>query len=246
MTLPPPSRSPLALVALALVAGSLGACRGDRVDTTGSLYPHDVRTRHPYVLSDGPRTLDVFPTGTGHIDPRQTSDVEAFLLEFRRYGRGTLVIEMPRGVSPGLAPAVERTGGLIRSLGMQTGIPAGAVVVSGYPVANPLLAAPVRLSFQRMEAKAASQCGLWPQDLGTSEPGFDLRNEPYWNHGCSVRANIAAQAADPVDLVRGRGEGRIDTVRRVKVINKLRDGNDPSTTWRQDGSANVGSQVSGN
>ena len=243
---PPQSRSPLALVALVLVAGSLGACRSDRIDTTGSLYLHDVRTRHPYVLSDGARTLDVFPTGTGHIDPRQTSDVEAFLLEFRRYGRGTLVIEMPRGVSPGLAPAVERTGGLIRSLGARGGIPAGAIVVSGYPVADPLLASPVHLSFQRMEAKVAGQCGLWPQDLGAGDTGFNLRNEPYWNHGCSVRANVAAQTADPVDLVRGREEGRIDTVRRVKVINKLRDGNDPSTTWRQDGTANVGAQVTSN
>lgn len=246
MTPPTPPRSPLALAALILVAGSLGACRSSGVDTTGTIYPHDVRTRHPYVLADGPRTLDVFPTGTGHLDPRQTADVDAFLLEFRRYGRGTLLVELPQGVTPDQVPAVARTGTLIRSLGSQGGIPAGAIVSTGYPVANPLLAAPVRLTFQRMEAKVASQCGLWPQDLGASEPGFSLRNEPYWNHGCSVRANFAAQAADPVDLVRGRGEGRLDTVRRVQVINKLRDGNDPSTTWRQDGSANVGSQVRSN
>lgn len=238
-SLTPMSRSPLALVALALLAASLGACKSDRVTTTGSIYPDDVRARHPFVLADGIRTLDVFPTGPGHLDPRQAADVDAFLLEFRRYGRGRLAIDIPHGVSPGISAAVERTGAAIRRRSAEGGVPSGAVVVASYAVADPSLASPLRLSFERMEAKVASACGMWPQDLGVSNPAFNLRNEPSWNLGCATRSNIAAQIADPVDLVRGRPEGRIDTVRRSQVIDKLRQGNDPSTTWRQDGTANV-------
>lgn len=231
-----PSRK---FVALALLAASLGACRSDRVDTTGSLYPYDVRTRHPYVLTDGTRTLDIFPTGPGHLDPRQAADIDAFLLEFRRYGRGTLALDIPRAASPGMGAAIERTASAIRRQAAQSGLPGGAVAVASYAIGDPSLAAPLRLSFQRMEAKVASACGLWPRDLGTADYASSVRNEPSWNLGCATRSNFAAQVADPIDLVRAREEGRIDTARRSHVINELRAGKDPSTEWRQDGKNSV-------
>ncbi len=223
----------------ALVASMLGACHGDRISSTGSVYPNDVRARHPYVLGDAAQTLDVFPTGIGHLDPRQAADVDNYMVEFRRYGRGALLVELPRGGAPGTIAAAERTAATVRRIAAEHGVPASAILVSGYDIASPSLASPVRLSFQRMQARVASQCGLWPQDLGTSDPVFNLRNDPHWNLGCATRSNIAAQIADPVDIARARPEGRIDTVRREQVINKLRQGNDPSTQWRQDGSAKV-------
>ncbi|GEP10923.1 CpaD family pilus assembly protein [Methylobacterium gnaphalii] len=232
-------RLPLALAALSLLGASLSACKSDRVDQTGSIYPHDVRARHAFVLAEGGRTLDIFPTGPGHLDPRQAADLNAFLLEYRRYGRGQLTIDMPRGAGPIVGAAAERTGVAVRRVMAENGVPKGAIVVADYLAADPSLASPVRLSFQRMEAKVASECGLWPQDLGVSTPVSSVRNEPTWNLGCATRSNIAAQVADPVDLVRGRPEGRIDTVRRTQVIDQLRQSKDPSTTWRQDGKAEV-------
>ena len=85
-----------------------------------------------------------------------------------------------------------------------------------------------------MQAKVGTRCGLWPQDLGVSNAKFNANNEPYWNLGCAMQSNVAAQVADPVDLVRGRSEGRVDTVRRMENIKKLRDGQDPSTSYRAD------------
>ncbi|WP_264046240.1 CpaD family pilus assembly protein [Methylobacterium flocculans] len=240
---PPSLPKPSVLAAAATAALLLGACRSDRVATTGSLYPTDYRARHPIVLADGVRSLDVFVMGTGHIDPRQAADLDAFMLEFRRYGRGTLVLDIPRGVAPGIGAAVERTGAAIRRIGAENGVPPGRMTVTSYAVANPGLAAPLRLSFQRMEARVGSQCGAWPQDLGVGDAGFSGRNESHWNLGCASQANFAAQIADPVDLVRGRPEGRIDTTRRTGDIMKLRDGKDPSTEWRQDGKTSVKSQV---
>lgn len=239
----PPRRTPPAAVALAALASLLGACRAEPVVTTGSLYPTDVRTRHPLVLADGTRSLDVFATGQGHLDPRQGADLDAFLLEYRRYGRGTLILDIPRGVPPALALAVHRTGATIHEIAAENGIPAREIVVRRYAVADPGLASPLRLSFRRMEARVADKCGLWPQDLGASDPGFNLRNEPSWNLGCATQSNLASQVADPVDLVRARPEGRIDTVRRTQDIEKLRQGNDPSTTWRQDGQTSVKANI---
>ncbi|KQP33656.1 pilus assembly protein CpaD [Methylobacterium sp. Leaf104] len=240
----PSLRTPLALAALAGVAALLGACRADPAATTGSLYPADYRARHPLALAEGVRTLDVFVTGTGHIDPRQAADVDAFLLEYRRYGRGTLVLDVPAGGTPGTAAAVDRTAAALQRMSLEGGVSGRQVAVSRYVVANPNLAAPLRLSFQRMEAKVASQCGNWPQDLGVGDPAFSGRNEIYWNFGCATQSNVAAQVADPVDLVRARPEGRIDTIRRTNDIGKIRDGKDPSIEWRQDGKTSIKAQVS--
>jgi len=242
-----PVRTPVSRVwpvaAAVLLSAGLGACRADRVATTGSTYLIDVRTRHPIVLADADRSLDVSPTGIGHIDPRQRADIEAFLVEYRRYGRGILLVELPRGVSLALAGPVERTGASIRRLAAEMGVPAGGVRVAAYPIANPTLASPLRLSFQRMQAKVADKCGLWPRDLGASDLRANWSNEPTWNLGCAMQSNVAAQVADPIDLVRGRPEGRIDTVLRTKDLGQLREGKDPSTQWRQDGQTNVSSEV---
>jgi pilus assembly protein CpaD len=229
----------LAICALGALAS---ACKSDPA-TTGGIEISDYRARHPIVLADGTRSLDVFPTGIGHLDPRQTADIDAFMLEYRRYGRGVLLMEVPRGVPPAQAPAVERTAAALSRLGGQNGVGAREIAVTGYAVAAPSLASPIRLSFQRMQAKVADQCGLWPQDLGTSSFVVDYSNRPSWNLGCAMQSTVAAQVADPVDLVRGRPEGRIDTVKRVRDIGQLRDGKDPSTTWRQDGQNAVKSQV---
>lgn len=236
-------KSATALTAAATLAALLGACRSERVVTTGSVYPVDYRARHPIVLTDNQRSLDVFVTGTGHIDPRQRADIDAFILEYRRFGRGILVLDLPRGVSPAVGAGVERTAAGIRRLAGEGGVPVRQIVVESYVVANPALGAPLRLSFQRMEAKVGSQCGAWPQDLGVSDPVAENGNHPYWNLGCATQSNFAAQVADPIDLVRGRPEGAIDTVRRTGDITKVRDGKDPSTEWRQDGKTSVKSQV---
>ncbi|GJD47984.1 hypothetical protein OPKNFCMD_0697 [Methylobacterium crusticola] len=227
---------------LLCAAAALGACAADRALTTGSTYPMTVPERHPIVLSDSPRSLDVFVTGVGHLDPRQAEDVDAFLVEYRRYGRGTLALEVPRGSQvPG--PAVQRTLALVRAQAASRGVTPREIVLAPYPVANVAVSAPVRLSFQRMQAKVAGACGLWPQDLGVTGAGFNARNEPYWNLGCATQSNVASQIADPVDLVRARQEGRIDTVIRTQDLQDLRTGKDPSTTWKQDGRASVKSQV---
>ncbi|RVU13748.1 pilus assembly protein CpaD [Methylobacterium oryzihabitans] len=239
--IPMPRPSPR-LAAAAALALQLGACVSADRTTTGSIAPATVAGRHPIVLADRPRDLDVFVTGTGHLDPRQADDLDAFLLEYRRYGRGVLVVEVPSGSQvPG--PAVARTAALLRARTAERGVPAREIVVAPYAVADVAVAAPVRLSFQRMQARVAGECGLWPQDLGVSQPGFSDGNAAYWNLGCATQSNLAAQVADPVDLVRGRQEGRVDSVARTRKIEELRSGKDPSTTWKQDGRASVKTQV---
>jgi pilus assembly protein CpaD len=231
MTRPKTRRAPRPL-AILLTGLPLAACGADRA-VTGSTYPHDYRQRHPIVLAEGPRTLDVFVNAAHGLDPRQREDVVAFAVEYRRYGQGPLVAQVPAG--SGAEIASHRTLAAIRETLEAGGAPGGALVISTYLVADPRAASAIRLSFPRLKARVASRCGLWPQDLGVSDTKFNSRNEPYWNHGCAVRSNMAAQIADPVDLVRGRTETPPDTIRRTKVIDAIRQQQDPSTQYRQEG-----------
>jgi pilus assembly protein CpaD len=222
---------------LALVAGSLGACAPDRV-VTGSVYPHDVRERHPVVLADAPRTLDVFIAGGGRIGARQREDVRAFAAEYRQAGRGPIVAHVPASEA-NAAWALE---GIRRAMS-EVGVDGGHLTVVGYQPADPAIASPIRLTFHRMQAKVAGKCGLWPQDLGGSDVRFNASNDTYWNFGCATQSNFAAQVADPIDLVRGRPETPGDTQRRTKDIQDLREGKDPSTQYRQDGQGRITQSV---
>lgn len=214
-------------LAAAAVAGSLAACAPDRA-VTGSVYPREVAERHPIVLARAPRTLDVFTVGIRGLDARQRGDVHAFAAEYRQAGNGPMLVQVPTG-EPGTAAALRGVRAALAEAGVT-----GRLAVSMYHPLDPTVVSPIRLTFHRMQAKVASQCGLWPQDLGGSDIAFNAANEPYWNFGCATQANLAAQVADPIDLVRGRPEGRIDTIRRAKSIESLRLGKDPSTQYRQD------------
>lgn len=229
-----------ALIGLALITS---ACAPDRVVTgsTGPTYPYDYRARHPITLAEGLRPLDVFVVGAGGLDSRQREDVRAFAAEYRKHGRGPIIAQLPAG-SPTDAYA-HRTLDSIRYAVAESGVGPVPFAVSRYAVSDPSVASPIRLSFQKLEAKVATKCGLWPQDLGGSDPKFNYSNQPYWNLGCATQANLAAQVADPIDLVRGRTETPGDTLRRTRDIEDLRNGKDPSTVYRQDNQGRINQSV---
>lgn len=217
---------PAALFAAAALLPALAACN-HAAETTGSVFPTDYRERHPIVLAHRPKVLDVFVVGSRGYDARERQDVGAFLAEYRSRGTGPLTIQVP--VGSGQDGAVRATADRIRSA------VGGRAAVSTYQPADPAIASPVRLSFNTLKADVAGPCGLWPNDLGVNDYEFSESNKPYWNHGCAMQANIASQVADPVDLVRGRQPTPPDTIRRMGGIEKLRQGQDPSTTYKVDG-----------
>lgn len=194
--------------------------------------PDNYQERHPIVLTNGLETLDVFPgIGADPIGSRQRADVRAFAGEYRQRARGTITAAVPRGgndvgVSASLA-AIRRE---LSSAGYS-----GPLQVASFRADPSRGVAPIRLSFQKLEAKVASQCGLWPRDLGGA---LDKRaipdswhNDAYHNLGCAYQTMIAAQVDNPVDLVRPRAEGAIDVTKRTKDIEELRKNNDPATKW---------------
>lgn len=233
-----PVRSgPARLFAVAIVAASLpalAACQ-KKEEITGSIYPRDYRDRHPIVLADKPRIIDVFVEGPGGLVPRGRQDLNSYFAEYRSHGTGSMLAQVPHG--SGTNPSTRRALATIQSAA------GGRLAVSSYRPNDPAVASPIRLSFKRLQAKVGSKCGLWPDDLGVSDYKRSWQNEEYWNFGCAAQANLASQVADPVDLVRGRAETPPDIGRRMYNFEQLRKGTDPSTQWKT-GAASVAQGIS--
>ncbi len=214
------------LLLLAAIGAALAGCQtADRV-ITGTTAPTDYRDRHPIVLQQGASHLDVFVgRGVRTVDERQMADIRAFAAEYRSRGRGGIHVQVPHGHPD--EPYARHAAGIVRNALAGS----GSVYVTHYRPGDPSLAAPVRLTFSTLQAKVDSRCGLWPDDLGTGPSLTSGRNEPFHNLGCASQQNMAAQIADPLDLVRPRPEGRIDTIKRTRGIEAIRQAKDPSTQY---------------
>lgn len=251
LTRPPrgtdPSCRHTARVAVAMLA--LGVCltgcsNVDRAVATSAI-PADYHQRHPVVLADGPRPLDVFVASGDRLDDRQRHDLASFAAEYRAEGRGRIRVMVPRG---GADPAAAEATLMAVRRGLTASGVTGSIEVGTYRVADPHLASAVRLSFLQLQAGTARPCGDWPEDLGPGDPAFDLSNRSYSNLGCATQQTLAAQVDDPRDLVRPRAEEPSDVQMRTRGIQDLRGasgapfGQDPSTSWTQSKLVPIGGQ----
>lgn len=216
----------IARLAMLLASGAILAGCSNLRPTQQAFAPDEYDVRHPIKLADTLTHLDVFPTGHG-LDRRQHQDVVAFARDFVANGRQGLSAAVPNGHGASTSLAA------IRQALAEGGYRGGLQVVP-YASEPKRGAAPIRLSFAKLQAKVDSQCGLWPADLAGSVGAESWHNRPYHNLGCSYQTIFAAQVADPIDLVRPRPEGAIDVAKRTKDIEDLRKGTDPATKWTKD------------
>ena len=203
------------LVALgALVAAALAGCARDDT-TTGSL-PDDYRTRHPIVIAEAEQVLDV-PVASG--DRRLTQGaldvIRGFAQGYKGASTGVVQIMLPTG-SPN-AVAADYMRREIRAALVRGGVPANRLMEMHYQTAGPGDAAPVRLRYTAITAQTGP-CGKWPSDLVVNT----MENKNYENFGCASQANLAAQIANPMDLLGPREMSPIDAAQRDKVINDYR------------------------
>jgi pilus assembly protein CpaD len=226
--LPSVTRMGRCLVVGALVLGAAGCIRKP-VETYAQI-PDDFTERHPIVLGDVPAKLEVFLANNSGLDHRQSGDVKAFVQQYLKDGKGPLVATLPAGAPGG---SVQFTLGQIRKVAGAAGLRAGALRVSPGGETHPT-AASIRLSFNKLDAKVVSRCGQWPDDLAGGATLKGWENRPYYNLGCSYQTMMAAQVANPIDMLRGRPESEIDIQKRLGDFKSVRENADPTTKWPAD------------
>lgn len=218
------------MLAFASVAALLAGCKTSQVEIVQSI-PDDYRQRHPIAVREKVQSMTVFiGDARGTLTPTQRAEVGALASGWRQEATGGVVIEVPVG-SPNARAAASATRE-IRSILTATGVPGRAIEIRPYPAQDPIRLGTIRVNYPRMAAETGP-CGLWPHDIGPTYDPIYWANKPAWNHGCANQRNLAAQVADPADLVQPRSEAPVLASRRNTVTDKYRKG-EPTATQSPD------------
>jgi pilus assembly protein CpaD len=188
--------------------------------------PADYRQRHPITLQESDHTLELLiGSNRGELNPTQRAQVVSFGLGWKREATGGIFVDRPIGSTNEHAAADSIHE--ILSILAASGAPPQNIVVRTYGAVGPKVA-PVRVSYPKIVAQAGP-CGMWPKDIGPSTNREYFENQEWWNFGCANQRNLAVMVDNPADLVQPRGETAAYTMRRTTVIEKYREGLDPTT-----------------
>lgn len=206
--------SPLRIIGGLSLVLLLSACGSTRDGTTtGSI--DDYRERHPIVIAEAEHTMEV-PVASGDrrltISSREV--IRGFALSRSGQSEGTVQILYPQGAPNSAAAHAVRD--QIRNELKRGGVSDRHIVEGSYPVSGGE-SSPVRLSFVATTAMVASTCGEWPKNIA---PG--LSNSQYHNFGCAYQNNLAAQIANPSDLLGPRAMTPVDAESRANALSRYR------------------------
>jgi len=199
---------------------SLGACASpEAAPPLAQAHPITPTERYAIQVKPAPVELMLAAHSTG-LSEAQGSALRDFMGRYDDADRGAISIKAPEH-GPDQS-GVYRTATATRDFLISHGALPGDVRIEGYD-ANGDGAAPVRVSFIAYHAQGPV-CGTSWSDVSK-----ESSNEPYSEFGCAVTANVAAQVADPADLLHPRASDPPDALRRADVITKYRKAQTTST-----------------
>lgn len=206
-------RPVLPVLAVAVAALLAGCANRDSI-TVGAV-PDDYRTNHPIVIAEKNEKIDL-PVGAGDrgMTRSQRDTLLGFLDGYDKSAAPTLTISIPSGSANEIAATA--AGRDFARLAIASGISRNRIVITTYQSASAEASAPIRVAYVSVKAQT-DRCGRWPEDLlQTSE------NKHYADFGCSYQNNLAAQMANPTDLLGPRKQSDIDAENRGEVIDVYR------------------------
>lgn len=175
-------------VGIGLVATALSGCNSAWVDDHYHPRLSEPARRHPIVMVAETATLALSgSTADKGAEARAFLETTRFVRNFRYEGRGPLHIAVPRGAGGNVSRRVQN----IRLVAYRNGVSPErirTVVKSGSHGI-------VTLSYDRIAAVGPT-CGDWSEDVTRNK-----QNLPYPNFGCATQRNLAAMAANPMDLM---------------------------------------------
>ncbi len=197
------------------VSTLLASCANRDGMTTGAL-PDDYRTRHPIVVGEGEKTIDIpIAPGDQGLTRGQSEVIAGFASDYLSASKGIIRIVTPQGaINSGAAAAAASD---VRRLLVRMGVPKNRILRTGYEARGYGSAAPIRLSYVAITAQVGP-CGEWPADLTLNT----VENKNYHNFGCASQRNLAAQIANPNDLLGPRRMTPADAEQRGQAIERYR------------------------
>lgn len=193
-------------VSAAAIALALAACADL---TNGPDAAYNPMTRFPINVEPHMATLRVAYDGPrGGLDSNASAQLARFAKDYLDRGAGAISVSASSRYPQGSAAVAERLTGY--------GIPRAKILIGTQDSLDP--GEGIKISYIRYEAEAAP-CGDWSVNLGDT-----TSNKVSPNFGCATQHNLAAQVADPRDLVAPWPLDPDDATRRLTVLDKYRKG----------------------
>ena len=201
----------------------LAACANPTVN--GPEASFDLNARFPVTVQPQMMTLRLPYDGRPSADFDQNTDAQIarFATDYLDHGSGAIGVSAParfRGAPEDVADRL-----------VEFGVPRDRILVSTQD--EPGLPDSVKLTFIRYTAQMAP-CGDWSASVTNT-----ASNMAPPNFGCATQHNIAAQIADPRDLVSPHAATPDDAQRRLQVLDKYRKGETTVTAKTQQQSGAV-------
>ncbi|MEJ0027986.1 MAG: CpaD family pilus assembly protein [Rhizomicrobium sp.] len=201
----------LASLLAVLAAGSCAAPINDA--NIGLL--DDPAVNHPIQVQPNFHTISLpFSGNDAGLMPDDSQHFDAFVAGYVQHGNGAISIAAPAGRDA--SAAIEYFGERLAS----AGVPRDRILVGTRDGGD----GKVELGYIGYDATTAP-CGDWSANYGDT-----ASNRVSPNLGCATQHNLAAQIADPRDLVAPQPMGAGDAARRATVYSNYRDGKPTGAT----------------
>jgi pilus assembly protein CpaD len=226
-------RLPAALSIVALLA--LGACASRAPAKDAPSAPDPVTPTERFAIEVKPQQdeLRLAAHDTG-LSEHQSAALADYAHHWFEVEGGDIVLRAPDHA--GDPAAAYRTSVGARDYLVGQGVPAAKLHIEGYDAQGDAHA-PVLLAFTRYVAKGPD-CGHNWENLSATKD-----NRAYDNFGCAVTANLAAEIANPQDLVQPQADDPPDAGRRSVVMGHYRKGDTTSTAKDAQSNGAVSSAV---
>jgi pilus assembly protein CpaD len=155
--------------------------------------------------------------------PDDTDKLDAFVADYLSRGSGSISVSAQRGADS--TAAMTYFGNRLFAMG----VPRSKILVGTHEGPDTR----VEIGFIAYHASTAP-CGDWSENAGNT-----ASNRTASNFGCAVQANVAAQVADPRDLIEMRPTDPADAVRRATVLDNYEKGRPTAADKTKDQSGAV-------
>lgn len=192
----------IAAIGAVLLAGSCASPHDD-------LSMADPTANHPISVEPHFSSIKLsFSAPEAGLLPDDAARFDAFVADYLSRGSGSISVSAPQG--PGSAAALSYFGARLFAMG----VPRSRILVGTRDDADTR----VEVGYIAYTAKT-DPCGDWSDDTAKT---YDNRTSR--NFGCAVQHNIAAQVADPRDLIEMRPTDPADAARRGQVLDNYEKG----------------------